>query len=253
VFFNYVVIAVTFFALGALITYVSMTALFDANSQENQALISSAVSTVQANIVAANPTADPGLVEGQIYDTITVDDDPSLGPEDALVTMIEFSDFRCPYCGRYVQETFPLLQATYGDQVRFVYRDLPILGQASQIAAMAGYCADEQEQFWSFHDWAFSHQEEFSREAFLAWAQTEGLDVTVFDACLDSQANSPEFVADYQAVAALTSRLGTPMFFINGEFISGAQPFNVFADAIDRALVRAGGSESTPETTTSTG
>lgn len=237
-FFNYVVIAIAFFALGALVTYLTMTGLFNANSEENQAIVFNAVSTVQANIVAANPTEDPGLVEGSIYETITVDDDPAIGPENAPVTMIEFSDFRCPFCGRYALETFPLLQANYGDRVRFVYRDLPILGQASQIAAIAGHCASEQNKFWEFHEWAFAHQQEFSPEAFDAWATSEGLDVTVFNTCIDTQSESPEFVADYQAVAALTGRLGTPMFFINGEFISGAQPYQVFAEAIDRAIAR---------------
>jgi protein-disulfide isomerase len=252
-FFNYVGVALAAFALGALVTYLGMTALFNPNSQENQALISNAVGTVQANIVAANPTEDPGLVQGTVYENVSVDDDPAIGAENPTVTMIEFSDFRCPYCKRYVQETFPLLQAAYGDRVQFVFRDLPILGSASQQAAIAGYCADEQGRFWEFHDWAYSHQQEFSREAFIAWAETEGLNLETFNTCLDTQAEGPEFVADYQAVASLTSRLGTPMFFVDGEFISGAQPYNVFADAIERALARAGDSESTPESSTSTG
>jgi len=257
-FFNYVAIAVVFFGLGTLITYLSMTALFNANSEENQAIVFSAVSTVQANIAAANPTEDPGLVQGTVYDTVSADDDPTIGAENPLVTMIEFSDFRCPYCRRYVQETFPLLLANYGDRVSFVFRDLPILGTASQIAAIAGYCADEQGKFWEFHDWAYNHQQEFSQEAFEAWATEEGLNAANFTACLEAQAAGPEFVADYEAVANLTTRLGTPMFFVNGEFISGAQPYNVFADAIERALARVqeappAESESTPEANSSTG
>lgn len=252
-FFNYVAIAVIFFGLGALLTWLGMNAIFNANSQENQALVANAVATVQANIVAANPTEDPGLVQGTVYDTVSADDDPFIGAENPVVTMIEFSDFRCPYCRRYVQETFPLLQANYGDRVRFVFRDLPILGQASQIAAIAGYCAHEQGKFWEFHDWAYNHQQEFSQEAFEAWASGESLNGETFTACLEAQASGPEFVADYQAVANMTTRLGTPMFFVNGEFISGAQPYNVFADAIERAIARANGSESESGTTSSTG
>jgi protein-disulfide isomerase len=238
--FNYVVIAIVFFALGAVVSAAGMNALFNANSEENRALITSMVDQV---VSAQGSAVAQGLQAGQQYD-ITADDDPFRGPADAPVTIVEFSDFHCPYCKRFVEETLEPLMANFGDQVRIVFRDYPILGASSVLAALAGECADDQGAFWDFHDKAFADQQNLTRDAFISYATDLGLDVDTFTTCLDNQETMAEVQADYSYARNLGAT-GTPAFFINGVFVSGAQPYEVFADVINQQLN--GAQESTPE------
>ncbi len=165
----------------------------------------------------------------------SADDDPALGPEDAPVVIIEFSDFSCPYCQRFHQQTFrPLLQA-YPDQIRFVYRDFPILGPESFVAAQAAECAEEQGAFWEFHDALFSGRYPLGRQAYRAYAEELGLDAEALLSCVDEGRYAAEVQADAQAAASLGVR-GTPTFFINGIPLVGAQPLERFQEIIDGEL-----------------
>ncbi len=182
----------------------------------------------------AAATAQPNA-SGRV--DVSADDDPARGPEDARVTVIEFADFQCPYCGRFHSQTLPLILQEYGDRIRFVYRDFPLTASHpfAEKAAEAGECAHEQGKFWEYHDVLYLNQGALDRASLGRYAQNLGLDTGTFDRCLDSGKYAAEVANDLQAGAAAGVR-GTPAFFVNGELISGAQPYNVFKTAIDAAL-----------------
>lgn len=164
-------------------------------------------------------------------------DDPSWGPEDAAVTIVEFSDFQCPFCARFAMDTMPKLREAYGDRVRFIFRDFPLsaIHQFAQKAAEAAQCAHEQGAFWEYHDLLFANQNALSVDDLKRYAQEADLDSGDFDECLDSGKNAPEVLLDMQdgRSAGVT---GTPGFLINGLLLSGAQPFEQFQQVIDQLL-----------------
>jgi protein-disulfide isomerase len=160
---------------------------------------------------------------------------PSRGAPNAKVTIVEFSDFQCPFCSR----TQPVVQEVlkrYDGQVRVVFRDFPLSfhGDAAK-AAEAGHCADELGRFWALHDWMFDHQHNLSVDELKGAAGQLGLDRKKFDACLDS-GRFADAVSANQQDGQKAGVTGTPAFFINGAMIKGAQPFDEFKTAIDRAL-----------------
>ena len=164
--------------------------------------------------------------------TLASADDPSFGPIDAQVVVVEFSDFQCPFCG----ETFPVVKeilADYGDRVRFIYRDFPIpsLHPQALTAALAAECAHEQGLFWPMHDKIFENQDTLSTENLKRWAVQIGANSLQFGRCLDSQKYFAEVEQDFQeGVAAGVS--ATPTFFINGRRIEGAIPYSTFEQMI---------------------
>lgn len=176
----------------------------------------------------ADPGAPPRLA-------VSVDDDPALGPEDAPITIIEFSDFNCPYCRKFHAETFPLLMAAYPDQIRFVYRDFPVTSAESYVAAQAANCAGRQGAYWEYHDALFTGGLGLGRDAYQAYADRIGLDSAAFSACLDEGAEAAEVESDAREAASLGVN-GTPTFFINGIPLVGAQPLINFRSVIDGEL-----------------
>jgi protein-disulfide isomerase len=178
----------------------------------------------------------------------TADDDVFLGAVDAPVTIIEFSDFQCPFCKRFRDQTLDPILQTYEGKVRFVYRDFPIssIHEWAQKAAEAGECADEQGKFWEYHDLIFASQTALNQQleteglngivgTFKGYAGQLGLDTTAFNSCLDSSKFAQEVQKDYNdGVAAGVT--GTPAFYINGQEVIGAQPLAAFQAAIDAAL-----------------
>lgn len=166
-------------------------------------------------------------------------DDPTLGDPAAPVTIVEFSDFQCPFCGRFWQQTLPTIKEKYitTGKVKFVYRDFPIASIHSEAekAAEAAECADEQGKFWEYHDRIFQGQDELSVASFKRWATELGLDTNRFTECLDSGKYADEVAKDFQdgQAAGVT---GTPTFFINGERLVGALPLAQFESAIEDAL-----------------
>ncbi|MBI1280869.1 MAG: thioredoxin domain-containing protein [Anaerolineaceae bacterium] len=231
VMFNYVVIAIVFFLLGTLISGAAVSALFNANSVENQALIANAAQAVAAS---GGGQQVAGLVQGNTY-KVSMDNDPFRGAADAPVTIIEFSDFHCAFCGRFAAETLDPLLKNYDGKVRLVYRDYPFQTTGSVVAALAGECMNEQGKFWEFHDLTFKNQQALTREQFITYAQQLGVDVASFTTCLDSQKYMDKVKKDVADAQALGVN-GTPAFFVNGRFISGAQPYTVFASYIDEEL-----------------
>lgn len=162
----------------------------------------------------------------------------TLGPKDAPVTVIEFSDFHCPYCSRVVA-TLKEVVRLYPKQVRLAYRDFPIanLHPKAAKAAEAARCAGEQGKFWEYHDKLFESQAQTTIEDFKRFAEQLKLDNNSFAACLDSGKHAAAVQADVQEGTRL-GITGTPTFFINGRLVVGALPLEAFQRIIDRELRR---------------
>jgi protein-disulfide isomerase len=160
---------------------------------------------------------------------------PSRGAEKAKVTIVEFSDFECPFCSR-AGATLAQVMEKYGDKVRVVYRQFPLeFHPRARKAAEASLCAGEQGKFWELHDRMFADQGKLAPEQLKAAARELGLDGDRFDACLDAGAQGAAVEADVKAGQAVGVQ-GTPAFFVNGVFLNGAVPLEQFVAAIDREL-----------------
>ncbi len=167
-----------------------------------------------------------------------VDDDPVLGSADAPVTIVEFSDFQCPFCGRFVQQTMPQIKSQYIDtgKVKLVFRDFPLpFHPLAEPGAIATSCAGKQGKYFEMHDKIFANQEALSEASLKQWAQELGLNLATWDKCRADPTIKQEIQKDMQDGSAAGVQ-GTPSFFISGHIISGAQPFSVFQQAIEQAL-----------------
>ncbi len=167
--------------------------------------------------------------------TVSSDDDPSIGPDNAPITVIEFSDYQCPYCER-AEPTVKQILSKYKDKVKFVYRDFPLgFHPYAQKAAEASECADEQKKFWEYHDILFKNQNALDIESLKKYAKELKLDESKFNKCLDSGKYASETQKDFED-GQKAGVSGTPTFFINGIKVVGAQPYNVFEQAIEQEL-----------------
>jgi protein-disulfide isomerase len=232
--FNYAVIAVVCLVLGVGIGVLGYDRLAQQSRVSNEALINKAVATAVAALPRDTAAAAAGPDPNTRY-TVATENRPAIGSPDAPVTIVEFGDFRCGYCKRFHEETITPLLENYGEQVRFVYRDYPILGPDSQQAAYAATCAHDQGAFWEFHDLLYANQSQLNRVAFLSYAESLELDVERFTTCYDEGTLNAEVIQDYNDGVAL-GITGTPTFFINGKIFIGAQPYAQFAAAIDAEL-----------------
>jgi protein-disulfide isomerase len=165
---------------------------------------------------------------------------PAKGPAGAPVTMVEFSDFQCPYCSR-VLPSIRQAQQVYGDQVRLVFRQYPLVSihPNAQKAAEASLCAFDQGKFWELHDAMFANQQELGVDQLKAKAAALGLDAAKFNACLDSGEKAAKIASDTADGSAIGVN-GTPALFINGRFLNGAVPFGEIAKIVDDELMRKG-------------
>jgi protein-disulfide isomerase len=197
---------------------------------------------------------------------------PAKGPADARVTIIEYSDFECPYCARFAQQTLPQIEANYADRVLFVFRNYPLpetMHPYAEKAAEAGECANDQGKFWEYHDMLFENQPQLASlvqsnaangvgqvvEQLKQYAASLDLDTTRFNRCLDYGEDVDEVRADETSLVEILTlmgitRYGTPTFFINGKPIIGAYPYDentpgyqpgmvTFKKAIEEALAEA--------------
>jgi protein-disulfide isomerase len=163
---------------------------------------------------------------------------PSRGPKTAKVTVVEFSDFQCPFCGR-VEPALKQVEDTYGNDVRIVWRNIPLpFHEHAMDAAEAALAADAQGKFWPMHDKLFANQGALDRASIDKYASDVGLDMAKFKAAMDHHASKPRIDADMKdgAAAGVNS---TPSFFINGQMLAGAQPFSEFKRVIDAELAKA--------------
>jgi len=191
--------------------------------------------------VQAQPTQQPTQQQTAPTATISTEGDPVEGSVNAPVTIIEFSDFQCPYCERFFSQTLSQIRTNYIDtgKVRLVYKNFPLSFHASAMpAAIAADCADAQGKFWEYHDKLFNSVSDWTsrgRTAFEEYAQQLGLNAATFSSCLDSSATAYDVQADIAAGSA-AGVSGTPSFFINGVKVVGAQPYSVFQQAIEQML-----------------
>ncbi len=188
----------------------------------------------------AAPT--PSVVQG-----VRIDDDPIKGDKNAPITIIEFSDYECPFCKRSNDQVISKIDEEYikTGKVRLVFRDFPLGFHKKAIpAAVAANCAGEQGKYWEVHDFLFQDKGNLSKEAVLNASDSLGLDKAKLQACMDDKSKEEEITKDMQEGQKYGVR-GTPSYFIgkttdNGEiegtFIRGAQPYNVFQEEIDKQL-----------------
>jgi protein-disulfide isomerase len=196
-----------------------------------------AASQAQANPQAVAVPQQQEPPQDVVRYDVPVDDDPGIGPEDAAITIVEFSDYQCPYCQRWHAEVYTKLLVDYPDEVRIVYRDFPLTSIHSEAvpAAEAANCAFEQGSFWEYHDKLFSGELTLGQDAYLQYASSLGLDMENFEECVASRRYADEVQADFQYAANLGVQ-STPTFFLNGIPIVGAQPYEVFKQIIDMEL-----------------
>lgn len=168
---------------------------------------------------------------------VDADDDPAYGPADAPITIIEFSDYQCPYCQKWHAEVWPLLQSEFGDKIRLVYRDFPLYSIHPEAgpAAEAANCAGDQDMYWEFHGLLFSGELALGAETYQTYAERLQLDENLFAECVESQKYKDEVSADFNYAGEIGIQ-STPTFFINGVALVGAQPFEVFQEIINLEL-----------------
>ena len=210
-------------------------------------------STVNNNVKEAQPAqaaqprqADPSRAAQEVPSAPSIDmdaligDDAIKGDVNAPVTIIEWSDFECPFCTRFYTQTLGQIEKEYisTGKVKFIYKDFPLNFHANaQKAAEAAECAGEQEKYWEMHDKLFEEGVSGGVESFKQFASDIGLNTAEFNDCLDSGEMASEVQKDFSEGSSLGIS-GTPGFIINGKPVSGAQPFEVFKQIIDGELAK---------------
>jgi protein-disulfide isomerase len=168
---------------------------------------------------------------------VSIDGNPTLGPADAPVTLVEFSDYECPFCIRWYQQVYLRLMKEYEGKIRFVYRDFPLtsIHPDAAPAALAANCAGEQQAYYRYHDALFSDKYNLGQEAYIQYAADLELNIDAFKTCLNENRYASEVESDmrYGYTIGVTS---TPTFYINGIPVVGAQPYEVFQQIIDQEL-----------------
>lgn len=199
-------------------------------------------STSEENTINKNPQSLDDLVEVEV----STDDDPALGIEnDATITIVEFSDYQCPFCKDFFDESLPLLKQEYIDtgKVVYVFRDFPLEAHPqAPAAATAANCAGEQNHYWDMHDQLFEHQDDWSfhdnaEEIFLQYAKQLDLNMEEFTTCLKDETQKQAIeIGNDQSDGSSYGVQSTPTFFINGKKVLGAQPAATFRTVIEREL-----------------
>ena len=208
------------------------------------------IQQVQPQTTTNQPTQQPQ--QGPtIIQNVSADDDPAIGSDDAKITVIEFSDFQCPFCEKFATNTFSQLKTEYVDsgKVKFVYRDFPLdrIHPNARGAALAAGCANEQGKFWEYHENLFSQQGDWSSldsatasMTFIDIASELNMDKSKFSACLESQKYNNEVGKDFSDGRGY-GVTGTPTFFIGNSKdgftkLVGAQSIGALRNIIDRQL-----------------
>lgn len=207
--------------------------------EKGVAAITAPVAPSGNNPQAAAPTAPSAPTKVNIKVTA---DDPFLGNANAKLTVVEFGDYQCPFCGRFFKDTEPQLKKDYVDtgKIKFVFKNLAFLGKESTDAANAALCAKEQNKFWEYHDQIYSSQSgenqgTFSIDNLKKFATDLGLNSSRFNQCLDSQKYNAQVLAD-TAEANKNGFQSTPSTAVGDTPVIGAQPYSAFKTIIDQKL-----------------
>ena len=187
-----------------------------------------------SNGSAAGGAAPTGI---EVVEGVDVSRDPVLGRPDAPITIVEFSDFECPFCSRFATQTAPALRRQYGDRIRWIFVNYPLrsIHPNAYEAALAGECATEQERFWPFYDAMFSGRHDIDADGYVDAAEAVGLDMERFRTCYRNADHADEVALDIKEGEKFYI-LGTPTFYVNGKRMEGAQPPEAFAAVIDSIL-----------------
>ena len=242
----YVATAILFFVAGYILAYAVFTSsigslISDLKSAAIDAAQSAAVSAVATNMahspqlssaVVAQPTQIP--VPKQVVDTANA---PSWGVDNAKVTIVEFGDFQCPYCGYFFATTYPQLEKNYKDKIKFVFRDYPLnIHPQALPAALAAQCANDQGKFWDYHDILYNSQQDLSSDGLIRYAGLiTGMNIKQFTDCFTSQKYLKQILDSIKAGEGYQT-IGTPTFYINGEFYAGALSYEKLSSTIDKML-----------------
>ena len=205
------------------------------------------VAVVVVGIIVLSFSSESTESEPKTHNLDTTKGSPVLGSEDAPVTIIEFGDYQCPFCKRWNENTKPLIELNYINtgKAKLVFVDLAIIGPDSKDVHSGSYCAEEQGLYWEYHDYIYANQGHEND----GWAKTEnikklmlgldGMDVELFNECIDSKKYESRINDNYRE-ASRTGASSTPSFLIMGpndiNAIRGAQPYDVFAKAIEDNL-----------------
>lgn len=267
---NTVVIGIVFMAVGVFLGY--MLRGQDLTSEDVRSIVNDEVTRamqdelgetlaeitagIASNGIVSGEGASPADIQALIDEAVAeserqraykIDDDPSIGPDDAPVVIVEFSDFFCSFCGRHFDQTLTPILETYDGYVQYVYRDFPGVGGDYAVqAAMASECADEQGAFWPYHELLFDNQDRTGAGSLddltvllHDFAADLDLDMDAFRTCLESERYLTDVTLDLSDARASGAN-GTPAFLINGRLLSGAQPFDTFANIIEAELAAQG-------------
>ena len=167
---------------------------------------------------------------------VWIESAPSIGNPKATVTIVEFTDFECPFCGR-VQPTLMRVRETYADQVRLVFKHFPLPSHRyARDAHLAAQCAEDQGRFWEYRNVLFSNQRALKKENLVKYAKDLGLSLAPFENCLNQKTQMKRIDDDIKEGLNL-GIMGTPAFLINGRPFSGAQPFSSFQNVIEEELL----------------
>jgi len=224
----YAVVTVLAFSVGVLLGYV----VWGFEPAGERVLIAETAAPPSGPVAEVPVTSEPKFIR---YD-IPSDGFYSIGPADAPITIVEFSDYQCPFCRRWHDEVYEPLLAAYPGQIKLVYRNLPLtsIHPDALAAAEAAMCAGEQDAYWPYHEKLFS-SESLGAQIYTQYAQELSLNIDSFQACLNDHKYQSAIKADSDFAIDLGIQ-STPTFFINGLALVGAQPLDVFKQVIDKEL-----------------
>jgi predicted DsbA family dithiol-disulfide isomerase len=187
------------------------------------------------------------LLEPLRFNVEVADHNPSRGAgPDAPITLVEYSDFQCPYCSR-VQTTVDEIMRRYPGQVRHVFKHLPLpMHKEAEFAAQASLCAEDQGKFWDFHKWLFANPRRINRDTVVTRAETLKMDVPAFESCLETQRHAQDVRRDMTEANSFGIN-GTPGFLVNGRALNGARPLDDFIKVIEEELQNAGIEPAAPD------
>jgi protein-disulfide isomerase len=206
-------------------------------TQEVAELTEALVSGRLAANPSPRPSARPSQPEPSRRYSVDTKDSPSKGNSRAKLAIVEFSDFQCPYCARVIP-TLKQIEEEYGGKVRIVFKHLPLPNHSKAPAAhAAAEAAHRQGRFWEMHDLIFANQRTMSPDKYVEYAEQIGLDIDRFNTDIASAQVQAKIASDTAEAQRLMVN-GTPGFFVNGRFLSGAQPFSAFKKLIDEELGR---------------
>ena len=230
--------------LQIILTVLLVGAAFAIGSMWTQIrMLKNAAQPAQSAAPEVQAPEEAGPLADNLWQEVTAKPAYAEGPEDAAVTLVEFTDYQCPFCKRHFDQTEDQIEANYikTGKIRWIIRDLPLsFHQNANLAAQAARCAGDQGRYRQMHDKLFATQTAWAESTsaktlFSGYARTLGLNTTVFDQCLTS-GKYKAAVDEDSTLAEKIGASGTPTFYINAKALVGAQPFSTFKTAIDAAL-----------------